>query len=122
MSIHIYRNNIITHEGQSTVDDFITEIQAKFDEINEVENLTVYSGYHGDENGDWFIDFDDQEVADTKKLATNFKKASVFFISKKASTLLSDEDIKSACKKGNVFFTWCDSDTKIKSIMGELAA
>ena len=112
--IYIYDNNVITHEGQTTVDDFGLEIMAKQDDISAVKDLVVYAGYHGDQAGDWDHDFTSEELVATNNIASAFPNAQLCLVSKPG---LSDLEIKKAVAKGNVFFTWCDSDAKIKAVM-----
>jgi len=113
--IREYAKNVFTHEGQSTVEDFGKEIMKMASKIGAVTGLTVYVGYHGDQFGNWHHDFDKSEDAEAQKIGDNFPNAKLVWCRKPG---LDDIAIKDAFNKGNVFFTWCDSDAKIKSVMG----
>lgn len=110
-----YNKNVFTHDGQSTVNEFGQEIIKSKDELIAVKNLIVYAGYHGDTDGEWDHDFDASEVAATKKIGELFPNATIKWIKDSG---LSNNEIKNAFNNGNVFFTWCDSDTKVKKVMG----
>lgn len=110
-----YENNVLTHIGQTSVDGFGEEIMDMKATIAAVQNLIVYAGYHGDVYGNWDHDFTESELATTKNIATAFPNAQLILTSNPG---LSDEAIKAAVLRGNVFFTWCDSDAKIKTVMG----
>lgn len=113
--IKAYANNIFTHDGQSTVQEFGTEIMKNHKMIASVPKLIVIAGYHGNTQGDWDHDFDSEELAETQKFAKEFDNAKIEWVKGKG---MSDAEIKLAFDRGNVFFTWCDSDRKIKSVMG----
>lgn len=113
--IYRYENNVFTHEGQTSVDGFGEEIIAKKAEIASVEDLVVYAGYHGDEAGNWHHDFTSEELVTTNGIAKAFPNIQLVLVQNPG---LSDDEIKAAVEKGNVFFTWCDSDAKIKAVMG----
>jgi len=113
--IKAYANNIFTHDGQSDVKGFAAEILENQAKIAAVPELIVIAGYHGDTQGDWDHDFDAADIADTKIIAERFRNAKIEWVKGFGMT---DEAIKIAFGRGNVFFTWCDSDTKIRSVMG----
>ena len=106
---------VFTHDGQSTVEDFGQEILAKKDDISAVSDLTVYVGYHGDDKGEFHHDFDKDDDEQTEVIAKIFGNATLEWVRDPGMT---DDEIKAAVKSGNVFFTWCDSDSKIKSVFG----
>lgn len=112
--IKAYVNNIFTHDGQSTVKEFGAEIMKDQAIIASVPQLMVIAGYHGDMQGNWDHDFDADEMADTQKIAEKFGNAKIEWVKGPGMT---DEEIKLAFGRGNVFFTWCDSDKKIRSVM-----
>lgn len=111
-----YANNVFTHEGQSTVVDFGQEINTQPIKgiIEKVNNLKVYTGYHGTTKGDWDHDFNEQENFNTKQLANIFPNATLIWYTKPGMT---DEEIRKAYNTGSAFFTWCDSDKKIRKVM-----
>ncbi|MEW6982677.1 hypothetical protein AAD001_08500 [Colwelliaceae bacterium 6471] len=112
--IHEYDNNVFTHEGQCTVDEFRKEIFASKEMIAAVQGLVVYAGYHGDTKGNWDHDFDETEIEKTMQSAAEFPNADVRLIKEPG---LSEQQIRDAVARGNVFFTWCDSDAKVKAVM-----
>lgn len=113
--IKAYANNIFTHDGQSTVQEFGTEIMDDHAIISAVPELIVIAGYHGNTQGEWDHDFNVDEMAHTKKVSDGFRNATIEWVK---GTGMTDEAIKSAFGRGNVFFTWCDSDIKIRRVMG----
>lgn len=113
--IKTYENNVLTHIGQTSVDGFGQEIMDMKAAIAAIPDLIVYAGYHGDDIGNWDHDFDDEELATTKNIATAFPNSQLILVSNPG---LSDDEIRAAVARGNVFFTWCDSDAKIKAVMG----
>lgn len=113
--IHEYANNVFTHEGQSTVVEFGQEIMDSKAKIAAVQGLVVYAGYHGDTKGNWDHDFDEPEIETTMQIAAEFPNADVRLVKKPG---LSEQQIRDAVARGNVFFTWCDSDAKVKAVMG----
>ncbi|WP_028888891.1 hypothetical protein [Tenacibaculum ovolyticum] len=113
-----YANNVFTHDGQSTVVEFGKEINTQpiKGEIEKVDHLKVYTGYHGTApQGNWCRDFDSQEKLVTEQIAKLFPKAKLEWYIKPGMT---DQEIRDAYNAGAAFFTWCDSNNKIKSVMG----
>lgn len=112
--IYKYKNNVFTHGGQTSVDGFGIEIMQNKNDIAAVNDLVVYAGYHGDSNGEWVQDFNKEEIAKTQEIANQFSNVELIL---KFGSGLSEEEIKAAVNNGNVFFTWCDSDRKVKNVM-----
>lgn len=115
MSIHKYTGEIFTHGGQTTVDGFGIEIATNFGELLKVSKLVVYAGYHGNTSGDWCRDFTHSEVMKTMRIKRHFAHAILRLVKKPGMT---DLEIRNAVERGRVFFTWCDSDNKVKAVMG----
>lgn len=112
-----YANNVFTHEGQSTVKDFGDEIMKAKDKLLAAKpELKVYAGYHGDLNGEFHHEFTDDEWKLTEQIAKAFSNVKLIRVKHPGMT---EDDIKSAVKAGNVFFTWCDSDKKVYELMEE---
>jgi len=109
-----YPNHVFTHAGQTDVTGFGKEILADKAKIEAVKGLIVYVGYHGDVNGNWDHDFDADDDEQTITMGKLFPNAKLIWVKGHG---VSDDDIKAAFKKGSVFFTWCDSDAKIKTVM-----
>jgi hypothetical protein len=113
--INFLKNNVITHEGQSTVKEFGEEIIAKKQAIAKIPNLKVYTGYHGDDQGDWSRDFDQVEKGVVESIKEkHFPNATLVWCKEEKG--FSDEQIRVALAEGSVFFTWCDSHAKVTSL------
>ena len=112
--IRQYKSNVFTNEGQGTVKEFAEKLAKAADTLRKVPNLKVYVGYHGDMNGLWCINFDKTEREDVLKIAQLFPNAELRWLTED----LSAAEIQAAVKAGNVFFTWCDSDARVKAVMG----
>lgn len=110
-----YQNNVFTNQGQSDVKGFADKLAKAADALKSVTGLDVYVGYHADIDGQWCINFDSAEKGDVVNMAQSFPNANLIWL----NAALPDSDIKKAVAKGNVLFTWCDSDTKVKSLMGK---
>jgi len=112
-----YVGNIFTHDGQSTVKGFAKELPPVKSALLSVSpTLTVIYGYHGDDpTGNWIRNFDDAEKKEAAKIAALFKNASLVL---RVQPGMNNSEIQNAVAKGNVFFTWCDSDTRVKTAMG----
>ncbi|MDW7662473.1 hypothetical protein [Halomonas sp.] len=110
-----YENNIFTNKGQSTVEEFSNKLMPASRALKAVEKLTVYVGYHGDITGDWCRDFNSSEKRDVIDLANNFPDAEIVWID---GGNMDESDIKKAVRQGSAFFTWCDSDARVKKVMG----
>ena len=115
MSIHKYTGDIFTHGGQTSVSGFGNEIAAKFSDLRKVNKLVVYAGYHGNTSGYWCRDFNHLEVMKTMGIKRQFPHAILRLVKKPGMT---DLEIRNAVQRGRVFFTWCDSDNKVKAVMG----
>jgi hypothetical protein len=112
-----YKDHVFTNKGQSTVKEFAVKLAKAADALKAVDGLTVYVGHHGDTSGNWCADFDSHEKGDVTNMAALFPKAELKWLEK--STALTNDKIKEAVAKGKVFFTWCDSDTKVKGAAGD---
>jgi hypothetical protein len=109
-----YKSNVFTNQGQGTVKEFEEKLKKVADTLRKIPDLKVYVGYHADPNGLWCVNFDTAEQGDVLQMAALFPKAKLTWLSKD----LSDDEIRNAVKAGNVFFTWCDSDKRVKAVMG----
>ncbi|MFM2480124.1 hypothetical protein [Celerinatantimonas sp. YJH-8] len=132
MTIKCYENNVFTHDGQSDVANFITEIE-QYGELKTAleatENFTVYSGFHGYGYNDTmgpqgsfkeaFSEAENTQVSNAAKAMEEKYpvKIEVEIISSKDE--LKNLNISELISNGNVFFTWCDSDAYIKGLMGK---
>ena len=115
MPIYRYQGDVFTHVGQTTVVGFGAEIMGAQTALKKPISLAVYVGYHGDAHGTWDHDFDAQEDADTKNIGLLFPNANLIWVRKPGMT---DDAIRNAVKAGNVFFTWCDADAKVTTVLG----
>ena len=112
-----YEGNVFTNDGQSTVKEFGVKLSAVKADLGLVPGLKVYYGYHGKNTGEWDRNFADWELKLGANMATAFKNAKLFEVSGPPG--MSDPEIQNAVAKGNVLFTWCDSDTRVKKVMGK---
>lgn len=111
-----YVGNIFTHAGQSTVKGFAKELTPVASALGSVPKLEVIYGYHGDDpTGDWIRNFTPDERKIAEKIAAKFKNASLVL---RVQPGMNSAEIQNAVAKGNVFFTWCDSDNRVKKAMG----
>ena len=111
-----YVGNIFTHDGQCTVKGFALELPLVKSALRSVSpTLTVIYGYHGTGTGNWDRNFTYAERTDAANIAKLFKNASLDL---RVQPGMNDSEIQNAVAKGNVFFTWCDSDTRVKTAMG----
>ena len=111
-----YVGNIFTHDGQCSVKDFALELPPVASALLSVSpTLTVIYGYHGTFTGNWDHNFTIPERKEAVKIAALFKNASLVL---RVQPGMNDSEIQNAVAKGNVFFTWCDSDKRVKTAMG----
>jgi hypothetical protein len=111
--IRQYQNNVFTNAGSGSVDDFEEELAKAEDDLAKVEPLDVYAGYHGDGKGDWCKDFTNPERVKVRDKTAEFRRAQLHWLDR----TMTDDEVLAAVKKGKVFFTWCNSDTRVTSIM-----
>ena len=114
MTIIHYQGDVFTHEGQTSVHEFGIEILAARAALAKPISLTVYVGYHGNKNGAWFKNFDATEDAETASIGNVFPNAKLVQV---RGPGMSATAIQDAVKAGKVFFTWCDSDTRVNAVM-----
>lgn len=114
-AIKQYANNVFTNDGQTNVLGILPKLVAAKTALNAVAGLKVYVGYHGNENGRFSHPFNDAEMAQVEKM-----QELMFPLSKlmPLSQEMSADAIRAAVTEGNVFFTWCDSNTYVTSLMG----
>jgi hypothetical protein len=109
-----YANNVFTHGGQTDVTGFGAEVSKAYIALDAVTDLTVYIGYHGTFTGHYSHDFSSVDMTQALKIAKAFKKATLVT---RTTCGLTDLEIERAVNRGNVFFTWCDSDTRVNDVM-----
>jgi hypothetical protein len=107
-----YALGVFTNDGQSTVDGFAEKLKKVADDIRQAGAITVYYGFHGDENGNLHEVFSDKEL----EQSLNISKA---FPDVKMVKVLGPDDINIDYKKhnteGKALFTWCDSEKYIRN-------
>ena len=106
-----YNKNVFTNAGQSDVDGFAVKLEKMASNIKEAGNITVYYGFHGDENGNFDRPFDSSELAKSLLISKNFPGAKMVEISAPDDPLI---DYETHNKNGQALFTWCDSETYIR--------
>ena len=124
-AIKRYANNVFTNDGQSDVSGFAAkltqDVRAALNSAGSLEQpLQVYAGYHGtaadamQPAGNFLKAFDQQEMEQVAQMATQFINIQLCEIQEN----MSDQAIQDAVARGNVFFTWCDSNARVKRLMG----
>jgi hypothetical protein len=114
MPIIEYANRVFTNEGQGTVQEFGTKLALAEVAVQKAGNITVYVGYHADTDGRFVEEHDGDEAEAVQGMSARFPLATLH----RLDVEMPDEDIRQAVDAGGVFFTWCDSDTRVKTIMG----
>lgn len=107
-----YEHDVFTNDGQSTVVDFANKLIKVADDIKKAGAITVYYGFHGDENGYFLKVFSDEELEQSLKISKAFPDV-------KMVKVLAPDDTKIDYKKhnteGKALFTWCDSERYIRN-------
>jgi hypothetical protein len=109
-----YRNQVFTNDGNCTVAQFMGKLDQAEDDLKRVDRLLVYTGFHGDAQGN----FDKRFSAEEAKTASAM--GSMYSNKDRIETLdrvLSDDEIIVAVTRGRVLFTWCNSDAKVTGVM-----
>ena len=106
-----YANGVFTNDGQSTVVDFANKLIKVADDIKKAGAITVYYGFHGDENGYLLKVFSDEELKQSLKISEEFPDV-------KMVKVLAPDDTNIDYQKHNIegkaLFTWCDSEKYIR--------
>lgn len=125
MAFRIYEygiNKVITKTGQGDVGGFMDDLLADAELLKILQSIhyrkwTVVVGYHGDENGNWDRAFDEDEMKNARLMGQRFNNVALH----ETHTMtkgLSDLEITNFAKDGNVFFTWCDANRRVKALLG----
>src|SRR5215475_7373485 len=114
--IRQYQNNVFTNQGDCTVEEFDDKLAKAEDDLNLIEGLVVYVGFHGDGNGNWGKGFNGAEKRLVVGMTAGYKHRPKL---EWLEALLTDEQIVAVVRKGKVLFSWCNSDTKVPSVMRE---
>ncbi|WCM54090.1 hypothetical protein OH720_14135 [Pseudomonas sp. WJP1] len=107
-----YEKNVFTNDGQTDVDGFTPKLEKVKELIKNAGAITVYYGFHGNTDGEFDRKFDAEELQKSLGIARAFPGATMVQVD-------GPDDSKIAYDKhnenGQVLFTWCDSDTYIKT-------
>ena len=107
-----YEKSIFTNKGQSDVDGFAEKLVLVADDILKAGAITVYYGFHGDDKGELFEVFTDEELSKSLKIAKAFPEVTMVKVS-------APDDVKIRYaehnKQGMALFTWCDSENYIRN-------
>lgn len=106
-----YEKNVFTNVGQSDVAGFAVKLAKVATQINAAGAITVYYGFHGDTSGNFDRNFDEEELAQSLKIAQAFKDAKMVQVSGPDDPNIKYTDHNTS---GQVLFTWCDSETYIR--------
>jgi hypothetical protein len=113
MPIIQYANKVFTNAGQSTVADFEAKLVPAAGAIRAAGALEVYVGYHGDTSGNFDRLFSAAEMTGVRTMRLSFSDAQLIELNAE----MSGAAIDAAVRAGRVFFTWCDSDTRVRAVM-----
>jgi hypothetical protein len=114
MPIIQYANYVFTNDGQSDVPGFEAKLIPAAGAIRAAGILDVYVGYHGDGTGRFDRRFAGWEMTAVRFMRLSFSDARLIRLDAEMSSF----DIHNAVNAGRVFFTWCDSDTRVRAVMG----
>jgi hypothetical protein len=114
MPIIQYDNYVFTNDGQSSVAEFEAKLIPAASAIRAAGALTVIVGYHGDQSGVFAARFSPMEMQAVRWMRLSFSDATLRVL----DADMSGGDIDNAVRAGRVFFTWCDSDTRVRNVMG----
>ncbi|GLZ22717.1 hypothetical protein Bpla01_62460 [Burkholderia plantarii] len=107
-----YPKNVFTNDGQSDVDGFAPKLGAVAAQIKAAGKITVYYGFHGDDNGRLLVVFSADELEKSRDMAAGFPDATLVQVNGPNDPKI---DYAKHNKDGQALFTWCDSDTYIKA-------
>jgi hypothetical protein len=107
-----YAKNVFTNDGQTDVDGFTPKLKKVKEYIKEAGPITVYYGFHGNAEGEFDRKFDADELQKSLGIAQSFPDATMVEVIGPDDPKI---DYDKHNKEGQVLFTWCDSDTYIKT-------
>ncbi len=106
-----YPKNVFTNDGQSDVDGFAKKLAVVAPQIEAAGKITVYYGFHGDDDGNFSHAFTPDELKKSLGIAAAFPDATMVQVSGPNDPKI---DYARHDRDGQALFTWCDSDTYIK--------
>jgi hypothetical protein len=121
MGFHLYEfgiNKVITKSGSDSVSTTGASILGNNGLNGMLRSAShrrwhVYAGYHGDGIGRFHEAFDVNEMAVVNKIAAIYQN----ILLKHIPVEMTDDEIVAAAKASNVFFTWCDSNTRVSHVL-----
>lgn len=111
-----YAGQVYTNEGQGTVLEFAAKLTPFATELKSIPGLIVYVGVHGTNTGSFDHNFDDNEINAAKGFLSQYKYCSPIWLRDRIAT---DNEIIRSLRLGRVLYTWCDSDSKVRGVMGD---
>jgi hypothetical protein len=109
-----YQNNVFTNDGTCSVEKFSEKLEKAAEDLKLVRGLVVYTGFHGNSDGNFDKVFNNDEINSAGNIRIKFYNA---VDTKILADVLPDVQIVEAVEKGSVIFTWCNSDTKVRKVM-----
>ncbi|MGL4032740.1 hypothetical protein ACR3LQ_00395 [Kosakonia cowanii] len=106
-----YPLDIFTNDGQSTVDEFAEKLAKVAYDIKQAGAITVYYGFHGDENGNLYKVFSDKELEQSLNISKEFPDVKMVKVHGPDDKNI---DYNKHNTEGKALFTWCDSDKYIR--------
>lgn len=107
-----YAKNVFTNDGQTDVDGFMPKLEKIKEQIKKAGAITVYYGFHGNTDGEFDRKFDKDELRKSLEVAHFFPGATMVEVDGPDDSKIN---YKKHNEEGQVLFTWCDSDTYIKT-------
>ena len=107
-----YEKNVFTNDGQTDVDGFTPKLEKVKELIKNAGAITVYYGFHGNTEGEFDRKFEPDELQKSLGIARSFPGATMVQVDGPDDPKI---DYVKHNENGQVLFTWCDSDTYIKT-------
>jgi len=114
-----YKNNIFTNSGQTDVTGFADKLRKVDEKIRNAiteakekgKEFTVYYGFHGDMDGEYLHEFNEEELEESIEISKEFPIVKMVQVKSPDDSQIEYEKHN---KNGYALFTWCDSEKYIK--------
>ena len=107
-----YKKNVFTNDVQTDVDGFMPKLEKVKELIKDAGAITVYYGFHGNTEGEFDRKFEADELQKSLGISRSFPGATMVQVDGPDDPKI---DYVKHNENGQVLFTWCDSDTYIKT-------
>ena len=132
----LYPRRIITNNSKSPTAVVAMQIRAAQQTLLAIPDLIVVTGYHGDAVGNLDVPFNIVDMSLMFDFATTFPNAYLMIFNAEFDptgvppnlahrTEVSNDPfcgqnhIFDYFQRGCVFFTWCNSDTRVRAVLGQ---